>query len=201
MTGTVQDFIAALEAKLGKPYSEVKDGGVGPDYYDCSGLVQTCAKECGVIVGRTTWAQWASLPRVDTPEPGDCIYFSVPADGGNPPQHVGVYLGPDRMIEAPHTGDVVKYATIPNSPGEKIWGYCRIAFAQPVPPPPQPQPEEDMQLYIVTRSDGVGFATDLLEHKVGLGAANDPAAYVTHAHAIVIPKGEVSDAAINNIPG
>lgn len=185
--GTVQDFVGALKAKLGKPYSETLDAGVGPDYYDCSGLVMVCAGECGVKVGRTTWDQWDTLERIGAPELGCCVYFTVKADGGNPPQHVGVWLGPNLMIEAPHTGDVVKYSTIPNSGGETVLGYCRIPFvaaqAAPVPSSPTPVPEE---LFAMLASDPA-FAVRFL-YRTCLHREADAAGYETFQQELAAGK-------------
>lgn len=136
--------VAWAHTELGKPYSETKDGGVGPDYWDCSGLFQGMAKSQGVSIARTTSEQWATLQHIPAGQqlPGDGVYFEVPADGGPVPQHVGIVLGNGQMLEAPHTGDVVKITTIPNTPGERIWGYCRIPWtsSSPVTPPPAPLP-------------------------------------------------------------
>jgi len=41
--------------------------------------------------------------------PGDLVFF------GEPIHHVGIYVGEDTMIEAPHTGAVVRYAGIRRS--------------------------------------------------------------------------------------
>ncbi|MEC4184597.1 NlpC/P60 family protein [Adlercreutzia sp. R21] len=90
--GTV---VSRAQAQLGKPYVR---GGVGPDSYDCSGLVGYCLtgehkRWCttGTIEGWT---------RVSNPQPGDiCIR----------PGHTGVYIGGGQMIHAstPKTGVIV----------------------------------------------------------------------------------------------
>jgi cell wall-associated NlpC family hydrolase len=38
--------------------------------------------------------------------PGDLVFF------GSPIHHVGMYLGGGMMIQAPHTGDVVKISPV-----------------------------------------------------------------------------------------
>jgi cell wall-associated NlpC family hydrolase len=102
--------IAFAEAQLGKPYQW---GGVGPDAWDCSGLVQGAYAAAGVTLPRTTYEQvTGSGPSAgrnpDNWQPGDLLFSS--GSDGNPsdPGHVGIYLGNGQVIQAPHTGDVVR---------------------------------------------------------------------------------------------
>lgn len=86
---------------LGKPY---KSGAVGPDAFDCSGLVGFCLT--GQYKRFYVSGSFLSKPRVENPQPGDiCVK----------PGHVGVYIGGGWMIHAPHKDDVVKIATVPDS--------------------------------------------------------------------------------------
>jgi cell wall-associated NlpC family hydrolase len=39
-------------------------------------------------------------------QPGDLVF------GGSPVHHVGIYIGDGMMIHAPHTGDVVRVASM-----------------------------------------------------------------------------------------
>jgi len=52
--------------------------------------------------------QYNMFPHVsiDQLQPGDLLVF------GHPIHHVGMYVGGGTMIEAPHTGAVVRYASI-----------------------------------------------------------------------------------------
>lgn len=141
---TAQSFIAQLEARLGKPYSETVDGGVGPDYYDCSGLVDVCLNAIGISCTRTTYSQWADqryehLPANTALQVGDVVYMHV---AGEPdPGHVGVYVGNGEYINAPHTGAFVRIEAIPSTPSEHIFGVIRPPFAAPTPTPaPKPAP-------------------------------------------------------------
>ena len=43
-------------------------------------------------------------------QPGDLVFFQPQADG---PGHVGMYVGDGKMINAPHTGDVVRIVEHP----------------------------------------------------------------------------------------
>lgn len=98
-TVTGNTVVDRAYSQLGKPYIW---GAAGPDGFDCSGLVGYCLTgkmgnhwcDTGTIQGWT---------RVSNPKPGDiCIR----------PGHTGVYIGDGQMIHAPHTGDVVKIASV-----------------------------------------------------------------------------------------
>jgi cell wall-associated NlpC family hydrolase len=102
-SGGAAAAIAAAEAELGKPY---RYAGAGPDSFDCSGLTMWAWRAAGVSLPHSSGAQYASLPHVPTSAvaPGDLMFF------GSPIHHVGMYIGGGMMIEAPHTGAVVRRA-------------------------------------------------------------------------------------------
>ena len=87
-------------------------GGDNPDDgFDCSGYVQFVYAQLGIHLPRYAATQYAMTTHVDSTrlEPGDLLFFEPRADG---PGHVGIYVGGDLFIEAPHTGDVVKFESI-----------------------------------------------------------------------------------------
>lgn len=92
----------ALE-QLGKPYVY---GASGPDAFDCSGLTSVAWKAAGVDLPRTSAAQFASLPKVASPQPGDIVAY------GDPISHIGMYIGDGQMVEAPRSGTTVRTASI-----------------------------------------------------------------------------------------
>lgn len=85
-------------SQLGKPY---KWGAVGPNSFDCSGLVSYCLTGSYSRLGTTgTFMGWT---RVSNPQPGDICVNS---------HHCGIYIGGGQMIHAPQTGDVVKISSV-----------------------------------------------------------------------------------------
>lgn len=85
-------------SQLGKPY---KWGAVGPNSFDCSGLVSYCLTGSYNRLGTTdTFMGWT---RVSNPQPGDICVNS---------HHCGIYIGGGQMIHAPQTGDVVKVSSV-----------------------------------------------------------------------------------------
>ncbi|MBQ9955433.1 MAG: C40 family peptidase [Eggerthellaceae bacterium] len=76
-------------------------GATGPDTFDCSGLTQWCYAQAGIIIPRNSEAQRAGGQVIPLSEvqPGDILWK---------PGHVGIYIGENLYIHAPHTGDVVK---------------------------------------------------------------------------------------------
>jgi cell wall-associated NlpC family hydrolase len=98
-------------AQLGDPY---RWGATGPDRFDCSGLTSSAYRAAGVSIPRVSRAQWGAGPhvQVDRLLPGDLVFY---ADNPRDPatiHHVGMYIGNGLMVHAPHTGDVVRVASI-----------------------------------------------------------------------------------------
>lgn len=91
--GSVQAFIDAAYAQLGKPY---RTAGKGPDSFDCSGLVYYALSLSGNGIGYMTSGGWAgsgyaTVGSIDDLQPGDVICFTG---------HVGVYVGGGTMVDA-----------------------------------------------------------------------------------------------------
>ena len=103
-SGAPRKAIDFAYAQLGKPYSY---GAEGPGSYDCSGLTMKAWAAAGVNITRTTNSQYAATKRVaqSALQPGDLVFFSGLG-------HVGLYIGNGQMIHAPHTGDVVRIASV-----------------------------------------------------------------------------------------
>jgi hypothetical protein len=96
---------------LGVPY---KWGGTDPETgLDCSGFVQQVYEDLGVKLPRVSRDQAKTgdpVASLAEARPGDLVAFGSPVD------HIGIYIGDNKMVVAPHTGDVVKVQDIAATP-------------------------------------------------------------------------------------
>ncbi|MEW6581197.1 MAG: NlpC/P60 family protein [Actinomycetota bacterium] len=95
---------------LGVPYVW---GGEDPARgFDCSGLTKYVWAAFGVSMAHYTVSQWRAFRRVPRGEelPGDLVFFA--GSGGEPPAHMGLYIGGGRFVHAPHRGDVVRVGAL-----------------------------------------------------------------------------------------
>jgi cell wall-associated NlpC family hydrolase len=99
------EAIDAAESKLGKPYVW---GATGPNSFDCSGLMQYAFEQAGKDLPRTSAAQSQVGQEVsmDDLKPGDLIFLYSPVS------HVVMYVGNGKVIEAPNSGEDVKYTPL-----------------------------------------------------------------------------------------
>jgi cell wall-associated NlpC family hydrolase len=113
-------------SELGKPYLW---GGTGPNAFDCSGLTQYVWRAAGVSIPRVAADQdaWAVPVPLSNLLPGDLVFY-----GRTDIHHVGIYIGDGLMINAPHTGDVVRVSSIWWS---DLAGFGRVhTTGVPIPP-------------------------------------------------------------------
>jgi cell wall-associated NlpC family hydrolase len=106
--------VAIAKRYLGIPY--VWGGSTPTGGFDCSGLVMYVYRQLGISLDH--YAAWQFLEGTRIAEqdlqPGDLVFFEPKADG---PGHVGMYVGDGKMINAPHTGDVVRIVSIQGRSG------------------------------------------------------------------------------------
>ena len=99
--GTAEAFVEKVRSYIGVPYVW---GGTHPAKgLDCSGLVQTAARQVGVTLPRVTYDQQHSGVEVDgikNAKPGDLL---ITRNSG----HVAVYVGNGKAIHAPRPGKTV----------------------------------------------------------------------------------------------
>jgi cell wall-associated NlpC family hydrolase len=104
--GAVVGALSFAAQQLGTPYLW---GGTGSGGFDCSGLVQAAFAHAGVTLPRVAQDQFDAGPGVPAGspvEPGDLMFFGAGPSGVD---HVGLYVGEGEMIDAPHTGAVVRF--------------------------------------------------------------------------------------------
>lgn len=94
----------ALE-QLGKPY---KWGGLGPDSFDCEGLVVFAYKAAGLKILQGSKNQFAICVPTDNPLPGDLGFFGNDKEGI---YHVGIVADDSTVVEARALDKNAKFAT------------------------------------------------------------------------------------------
>lgn len=111
--------VSAVKEEIGLPYSWGGGGPGGPSVgfgrgastkgFDCSSLLQYGWAKAGVKIPRVTYDQWRVGRPVQSPRAGDAVFFNMGAKG---PEHVGIYIGNGRFIEAPHTGANIRVSSL-----------------------------------------------------------------------------------------
>ncbi|GAB03687.1 cell wall-associated NlpC family hydrolase [Gordonia amarae] len=98
------------------PTQGIRDGGVADSYgdynkigFDCSGLMIYAFAGVGIELPHYTGYQYTSGPQVPLSQikRGDMIFY-----GPNASQHVALYLGDGKMVEAPQSGSIVKVSPL-----------------------------------------------------------------------------------------
>jgi cell wall-associated NlpC family hydrolase len=115
-----QEAVQFALAQVGTPY---RWGAEAPGVaFDCSGLAQASWAAAGVQLPRVAQDQFDAgplLPQGTGLQPGDLVFFG-PSGGGV--THVGLVVDPEgRMVDAPHTGAVVRVEPFPLVVGS-VWG-------------------------------------------------------------------------------
>ncbi|NFO09565.1 glycoside hydrolase [Clostridium botulinum] len=102
-------IIKEAQKYLGIPYLW---GGTTPEGFDCSGLMQYVFNSQGIEIPRVSQDQQSFAEPINLSElkPGDLVF-----NKSSNSTHVGIYIGDDKYLHAPHTGDVVKISTLSTS--------------------------------------------------------------------------------------
>ena len=117
-SGAAGSVIAAGMSVVGTPYSWGGGSAAGPSPgieqgagtvgFDCSGLTSWVFATVGVALPRTAAGQEAVSRPTSSPRPGDLVFFGAPGAA----YHVAVYLGGGQILDAPHTGAVVRVEAV-----------------------------------------------------------------------------------------
>jgi cell wall-associated NlpC family hydrolase len=108
VTKKVKGVVGLVQQYLGTPYVW---GGEQPGGFDCSGLLQYVWGKKGVKIPRVTYDQWQTGAAVAKKElqPGDAVFFRP---GPRGPEHVGMYIGGGRFVEAARRGTNVRISQL-----------------------------------------------------------------------------------------
>jgi cell wall-associated NlpC family hydrolase len=146
--------------QIGRPYEW---GATGPSTFDCSGLTSTSYRTVGLTIPRVSrdQAQFGQPVAFNNLVAGDLVFF------GNPVHHVGMYYKNGLMVEAPHTGALVRvssvmrqgYASARRMVGAVSGPAVGLPVVPPLPPPaaltrPEPRAARPLALPAITPGTG-----------------------------------------------
>src|SRR5262249_50413194 len=96
-------FLTSAMSAIGDPYLW---GAVGPNAFDCSGLVQWALARAGVVMPRVAadQARTGPLLKLSQLRPGDLLFYHTDPTAPNYISHVAIYIGNGWMLQAPETG-------------------------------------------------------------------------------------------------
>lgn len=119
---------------VGTPY--VAGGNTPESGWDCAAFTEWVAKQNGIEIPPVSWEQikiGEPVANLDQARPGDLVFFHEPAGHSRDPSplkvnHVGMYLGDGRMVEAANPSADTRISQVDVS---KLVGIRRLAEAPP----------------------------------------------------------------------
>ncbi len=124
-----EKFIEEVKKHVGAPYEY---GAVGPDSFDCSGLIYYCARESiQVQLPRTAKAiyNYVRIIPDEKREIGDLMFFKTTSSSTI--SHIGVYIGNNQFISAISDGQ--NTGTIVSSLAQDYWKGRYVSTGQFLP--------------------------------------------------------------------
>ncbi|MDE5775922.1 MAG: C40 family peptidase [Treponemataceae bacterium] len=97
-----KNVVACAKQYIGCPY---RSGAIGPDAFDCSGLIYTVMREGAKLqMPRSAKAIYskAKTIKLSQAEEGDLVFFKTTGDGSI--SHVGIFIGKNQFIHAASSG-------------------------------------------------------------------------------------------------
>lgn len=109
LAGSSSGAVSAALSKQGAPYSW---GAVGPDAFDCSGLMLWAYQQIGKTIPRTSQDQLAggTPVSIDDLQPGDIVGYYPGVT------HVGMYIGDGKIVHASDYGIPVQVVAVDSMP-------------------------------------------------------------------------------------
>lgn len=116
-----QRVVAAAMSQQGVPYSWGGGSASGPTLgfgpgagtvgYDCSGLTLYAWAQAGIPLARVAQSQYDTILHVpmSSLQPGDLVFYGSSSRSIG---HVAIYIGGGQVVHAPHTGAVVRTASL-----------------------------------------------------------------------------------------
>ena len=100
--------IQCAKEQLGKPYSY---GAEGPSSFDCSGLVKYCYAKAGIDLPHKASLQAGYGTTVTSYQAADLLFFNKGTKVSDI-NHVAIYAGNNKYIEAPSKGLNVRFQSM-----------------------------------------------------------------------------------------
>jgi cell wall-associated NlpC family hydrolase len=122
-TGTIPTVAGSAGKAVTFAYDQVGDsyqyGASGPSEWDCSGLTMGAWAAAGHSLPHNAAQQWSKVAHISRSQlaAGDLVFYNNLA-------HVGIYVGNDKIIDAPREGEPVDVRSI--NRGMPIYGYGRV---------------------------------------------------------------------------
>jgi cell wall-associated NlpC family hydrolase len=116
LSGAAGKAVSFAYAQQGESYNL---GAAGPNVWDCSGLTMMAWNAAGHSLPHNAAAQWGVVAHISRSalKAGDLVFY-------NSLRHVGIYVGNNKIIDAPRPGELVAVRSI--NRGMPIYGYGRV---------------------------------------------------------------------------
>lgn len=119
-TKKIEKVITSLRPHLNKTWYVFS--GASPMGWDCSGMTMWAYSQIGLNLEHRASKQQNAGVRVKSPKRGDIVVFTY--KGNKSAYHVGIYVGPDKMIHAGKRGERTSLVSISKFAGT----YSKVTY-------------------------------------------------------------------------